>query len=214
MRNLILPFILIISFTCLAQEGYTEWELKKEKDGIKAHTRKRPGIKFNEYLVEATIEADFNQLMAIFKDFDSYTSIFPGTEDTKVYLDEGNEYVTYIKFDIPFPARDRDAVFMNELSFDKDNRILSIAVQCDPDQYETNKKLIRITFCEGGWEFKDIGNGQIAIRHNLIVDPAGMAPAFIVNSKTVDDPIKTIQSIREKIGNDKYKGHDFELLRD
>jgi len=211
MKQVLTLLIFLIASSVLAQE---DWKLRKEEDGITAYTKKRPGIKFNEYLVTATIDAELSQVMAIFKDFDSYTSIFPGTEDAKGYHDEPLHHVTYIKFNIPFPARDRDAVFINHLSYNKDERILAIDVKCDPDQYETNEKLIRITFCEGGWEFKDIGNGQISIRHNLIVDPAGMAPAFIVNSKTVDDPIKTIKSLREKIGHQKYKGHEYAVLEE
>ena len=81
------------------------------------------------------------------------------------------------------------------------------------DEYESNPKLIQIRFCEGGWRFKDLGNGKIKVIHNLIVDPAGSAPAWIVNSKTVDDPIKTYKSLREMIKNEKYQGQSFSLLQ-
>lgn len=211
MKYLILTcFILTtMSFDLLGQK---DWEFKKEEDGITAHTRSREGIKFKEYKVEMELEATLAQVISIFKDFEVHTDLFPGTEDIKVYLDEPERYVTYIKFDIPFPARDRDAVFNNLLSYDASTRKLKIEVECMKDEYETNPKLIQMTFCEGAWEFTDLGNGTIQVMNQMIVDPAGFAPAFIVNSKTVDDPIKTFKSLRKMIDNDKYRGHSFSLL--
>lgn len=211
MKYLILINIFFIALT-IDLNSQNEWEFKKEEEGITAHTRSREGIKFKEYKVEMELKATLSQVLSIFKDFEVHTDLFPGTEDIKVYLDEPERYVTYIKFDIPFPARDRDAIFNNILSYDKSSKTLRIGVECLNDEYETNPKLIQMTFCEGAWEFTDKGNGTIKVVNQMIVDPAGFAPAFIVNSKTVDDPIKTFKSLRKMIDNDKYRGHSFSLL--
>ncbi len=206
---LILSSFILFSDQIIAQ---SEWELKKEEDGIKAYTRSREGIKFNEYRVITEISASLSEVLAIFKDFDVHTELFPGTEEIKVYLDESERYVSYIKFDIPFPARDRDAVFNNDLSYDPLSKTLRIEIRCLTDEYKTDPDLVQMTFCEGFWEFKDLGNGQIEVVNQMIVDPAGYAPAFIVNSKTIDDPVKTLKSLRRMIKNDKYKGQSFSLL--
>jgi len=191
----------------------TEWELEKDTEGIKAYTRSRPGIKFKEYKVEMTIDATHAEILALFQDYDKYPDIFPGTEGVKVLHQKEDHYVTYIKFDIPFPARDRDALFDNKLTYNASQKLLHIDVSCLTDEYETNPKLIQITFCDGMWEFKDIGNGKVKIRHQLIVDPGGSAPAWIVNSKTVDDPIKTCKALRELVNDPKYSGQSFTLLQ-
>ncbi len=208
--------IFYLVFLCFAfiyeSAAQTEWEFRREDDGIMAYTRKREGIKFNEYRVEMEIEATLSQVMAIFKDFDVYTDLFPGTEDVKVLKDLPDHHITYIKFDIPFPARDRDAIFDNHISYVSHEKSLYVKVKCLTDEYKTDPKLIQIKFCEGGWKFEDIGNGKLKVIHNLIVDPAGMAPAFIINSKTIDDPIKTYKSLRVMINNDKYRGQSFSLL--
>lgn len=191
----------------------SEWQLRKESEGIKAYTRSREGVKFNEYLVTMTIDGTINEMLSLFKDFDNYKSIFPNTGDHKVFLDEPDRHITYCKLEIPFPARDRDVVFDNVIRYNTQHKKLAIEIQCVPDQYNTNKKLIRITDCDGSWEIEEIGNGQISVRHNMIVDPAGFAPAFIVNAKTVDDPIKTFKSIRQHLASKPYPKVDYELLR-
>lgn len=218
-RNILIMkalFSILIFLIAFLSDAYsqTEWEFRKEEEGIKAYTRTREGIKFNEYKVTMTLDATINEMLSLFKDFDTYASIFPGTEDHKVYLDEPTRHITYARLDIPFPARDRDIVFDNVLSYDATRKILSIDIQCIPDKYETNGRLIRITNCDGGWEIQDIGNGQVSVKHNMIVDPAGFAPAFIVNAKTIDDPIKTLKSMREHLSTHPYPVGNFSLLKE
>ena len=208
-KILILYFI---AFTATGAQAQTDWEFKREEEGIKAYTRSREGIKFKEYKVEMTLEATLAQFLALMKDFNSYTDIFPDTKDIKVYHEEPSHHITYIKFDIPFPARDRDAVFDNKLSYDHQKKLLTIAVQCLPEGYPTDPGLVQITFCEGGWSAKQLDNGKLSVIHHLIVDPAGMAPAWIVNRKTVDDPIKTFKSLKARVNDPKYQGKSFSLL--
>ena len=207
--TLVLMFLFLFMISGYSQ---TEWELKRVEDGITAYTRKREGIKFKEYKVVMELEASLDQILAIFKDFSVYTDLFPGTENIKVLHDEPEHHITYIKFNIPFPARDRDALFDNYLSFDQKEKELKIDVTCLTDEFETNPKLIQITFCDGKWKFKELDNGNLALEHTMIVDPAGKAPAWIVNAKTVDDPIKTLKSLRSRISDNKYRGHSFTLL--
>lgn len=207
-----ITFIILISCFALQSNAQTAWELEKSEDGIMAYTRSRPGIKFKEYKVEMEMEGTLSQALALFKDFPVHHELFPGTTGIKAMMDDGDHYVTYVKFDLPFPARDRDGLFNNKLSFDQKTKTLTTSVTCLDDEYETDPDLIQIKFCEGSWTFEDIGNGHLKVTNQLIVDPAGFAPAFIVNSKTVDDPIKTFKSLRVMIDNDKYRGHSFSLL--
>jgi hypothetical protein len=211
--KLLISILLLASVASVELSGQTDWDFRKEEEGIKAYTRTREGIKINEYLVTMTLETTLNEMLSLFKDFDSHPDIFPKTSDHKVFLDEPRRYITYVRLNIPFPARDRDIVFDNVLNYNSKEKKLLIDIQCIPEQYETNSSLIRITVCDGGWEFKDIGNGQIQIRHHMIVDPAGFAPAFIVNARTIEDPIATLKSIKALISTHPYAEKDFELFR-
>ena len=207
-------FFYLLAFVLTAPLAVSqgEWELRKDEDGIVAYTRELENLKFDEYRVETTIKASLSEVLSIFKDFEIYPDLFPGMEDVKVYLDEPSHHITYVKFNLPFPARNRDAVFDNYISYDKSRDMLKVKIFCLPDQYETNPKLIRIKSCEGMWEFKKVDDGYLDVRHQMFVDPSGKAPAFLVNAKLVKDPIKTLKALRAKIQDDKYKGHTFALL--
>ncbi|MEL6388695.1 MAG: SRPBCC family protein [Bacteroidota bacterium] len=210
--NFITSVLLCCLLTTISYAQTETWELRSDKDGILAYTKDVPSTKFKEYLVETDITADFSQVLALFKDFESYPDLFPDTGDVKAYIDEPDRHVTYIRFKLPFPIKDRDAVMDQRISFDAEKRLLTIDVQCEAEDYETNKKLIRITDCGGAWEFKDRGDGTIHVKHNFLVDPGGAAPAWIVNSKVTKDPIKTLTSLRELVVQDRYKGKQFDLL--
>lgn len=208
-KLLLLPLVLLIIDASHAQ---SEWKLRQEEDGITAYTRSVEGIKFDEYKVEMTIQASMSAIMAIFKDFEIYPDLFPGTKNIKVFLDEPDHHVTYIKFDLPFPARDRDGVFDNRIKYNKSQGNLIIDVNCLADKYDTDSDLVRIEYCQGGWSFTQLAGNKIKVEHNLVVNPGGLAPAFIVNSKLTKDPIKTLQQLRARISDDKYQGKTFALL--
>ena len=203
---------LILFFFAQDLVAQTDWKLRREDDGITAYTRSREGIKFKEYKVEMIIDATHEQLLAVFKDYDKYADIFPGTSDVKLLLDEDTHYITYVKFNIPFPVKDRDALFDNTMTYDAAQDLLRIDIKCLTDEFDTNDKLVQIKYCEGSWEFEELEDGRMRVMNQFIVDPGGFAPAFIVNSKTVDDPIKTCKSLREIVKEQKYSGHSFTLL--
>ena len=209
MKNVLL---LLLTFSLCTINAQTEWELKKEEEGISAYTRSREGIKFKEYKVEMELEAGLNQALALLRDYEVYPDLFPGTRDHKVISDDFTHYVTYTRFKIPFPARDRDGVFDNTLSFNRDSKTLTINVHCLDDEENVNGKLVQIKYCEGLWEITDIGDGRLHVMNQMIVDPGGMAPAWIVNSKTVDDPIKTFKAFKQLIEDQKYQKSSFSLL--
>ena len=209
MKLLTLLCLLILGDVISAQ---SEWKLKKEENGIEAYTRSREGIKFKEYKVVMEIEASLDQALALLRDYEVYPDLFPGTRDHKVISDDFTHYVTYTRFKIPFPARDRDGVFDNKLSYDATTKTLRIDVSCVDAEEHINPKLVQLEYCDGHWEIADIGNGMIRVINQMIVDPGGAAPAWIVNSKTVDDPVKTFKEFRLLIEDKKYHNSSFSLL--
>ncbi len=188
----------LLCFTFIISTIYAqEWELKKDEQGIKAFTRDYPSLKFNEYLVTTTINAELKSVIAAFTDFSKYDLIYPETKNFKVLKEADNVLISYLRIKTPFPAKDRDGIFKNVFTFDKANNKIHVDVSCITDEYETEKGLVRIPFCKGSWDFVEVSPGKVDVRHQFITDPGGFAPAFIVNAKTVNNPFMTLQVLRE-----------------
>ncbi len=111
----------------------------------------------------------------------------------------------YMHTNAPFPAKDRDGVFRNVFSYLPDRDMLRIDISCVNDGYVASKRLIQIQSCGGFWEVTEKNQDEIFVRHQFVADPGGRVPAFIINLKTVQNPINTLKSIRDYIGSPKYQ---------
>ena len=71
---------------------------------------------------------------------------------------------------------------------------------------------ILVTECGGFWKIKDLKNGKLVIAHQFYADPGGVVPAWIINKRTIDSPIKTIKTLRKLIKKEVYQNRVFEFI--
>ena len=208
--HLIIIVTALISASTLA--GQDDWRLRKDVDGIKAYTREIDWTKFDEYRIESRMKGDISALLAVFKDFDVYAELFDGISDVTTHIDEPDKYLNYITVKAPFPAKNRDGVYLNELSYDEEKKLLHIQVSCVNDFYEPSKKYIQIEHCSGFWNITQLSDGNIDIVHQFVLDPGGFVPSFIINLQTTKNPIKSFKLLKELILLPKYQNQEFEIL--
>ncbi len=204
--------LLCFCFISSSIDAQQEWKFRKEVEGIKAYTMKHDWSKFDEYRVEAEIEGSLSALLAVFRDYEVYPKLFDGFEKIINHVDEPDRYINYITVKTPFPAKDRDGVYLNEMDYDADKKMLRIEVSCTEQFYNPSRKYIQIKNCQGFWEIKENGNGTLEVVNQFVMDPGGNVPAFIINMQTVKNPIKTILSLRELILLPEYQNQQFEIL--
>lgn len=198
--------ILCLFLVCpLFSQTGKDWKFRKEKDGIKVYTKTVEGIKYHEYKVEAEIDGTLDRFYALFKDFEVYNDLFKDVKELNILSNTPDRHVTYLKTNTPFPARDREAVMENRFSFSSDPYQLRIDINCIDTYYQPSKKVVRINYCEGFWEASEKPSGKLFVIHRFIADPGGSIPAFIVNIKTIQNPLKTMTRVRELILSPKYQ---------
>lgn len=209
-RIIFLSVFLSFGVAIIAQDG--EWKFRKEENGIKAYTQKHDWTKFDEYRVEATLETNISNIIALFKDFSVYPSIFKGCDKVITHIDEPDRYVNYIISNAPFPAKDRDGVYQNVMSYDATKKSLHIDVTCINDYYEKSSKFIQIENCKGFWDITEVAPGKVEIVHQFVLDPGGIVPAFIINMQTVKAPIHTLSAMQKLVNLPKYQNKKFAIL--
>ena len=133
--------------------GQEEWNLRKETDGIKAYTQKHDWSKFDEYRIETEMNGTLSAVLAVFRDYDSYPQLFDGFDEIVNHVDDEARYINYITVKTPFPARDRDGVYLNEIEYDAEKQLLHIDVSCTNEYYEPSKKFIQIK----NWKYLLLG---------------------------------------------------------
>lgn len=190
----------------------SDWVFRKETEGIKAYTQKHDWSKFDEYRIETTIDGNLSAILAVFKDFDIYPVLFDGFDEIINHVNEPDRYVNYITINTPFPARNRDGVYVNELKYNQDQKLLHIDITCSDEYYNNDSGYVQIKNCNGFWDIKDIGGNKLKIVHQFVMDPGGNVPAFIINMQTVKNPLKTMKTLKKLILEPKYQNREFEIL--
>lgn len=211
MRFLLFGFILLFSNLGIAQE----WKLKKEVDGIQAFHKPTTTSKFNRYRITTEIEGSLESMVAILQDIDNYPKIFHDLRKaTLVNSDYDNKLEIFLHTKTPFPVKDRFSYSDTTFEFDKTTKTVSINITCVQNEYleEYKSKGVVIKDCNGLWKIQDVGDGKLYVEHEFFADPAGQVPAWIVNKRTIDSPIKTIQSIRKIIKKEKYQNSTFSFM--
>lgn len=194
--------ILLTTFQLSAQD----WELKRDKGGIKVYVRDSPDSKIKELKFTTQVEASLNSIAAVLTNvegFDEwvYAAVISKTikkvSDTEVYY--------YTEMDFPWPFDNRDLVLHS--TFWQDKKTMAIHSKTTSTHWmEAEKKgIVRITKADLYWTFTPIGNGKVRVDYYLNSDPAGSIPAWMVNLAADQGPLQTMIKFKEMLEKEKYK---------
>lgn len=183
-----------------------DWELKRDKGGIKVYVRDIPNSKIKELKFTTQVEASLNSIAAVLTNvegFDEwvYAAVISKTikkvSDTEVYY--------YTEMDFPWPFDNRDLVLHS--TFWQDKKTMAIHSKTTSTHWmEPEKKgIVRITKADLYWTFTPIGNGKVRVDYYLNSDPAGNIPAWMVNLAADQGPLQTMLKFKEMLEKEKYK---------
>lgn len=205
-------FTLITNIPLHAQK---DWQFAKEKNGIKVYTKyyKEAGLK--QLKVETTFTGvTLHQCFALFKDVDAapqWTARLKRAKSLHIY--STTDYINYFEIGVPWPLKNRDAIFRVHVEYDKNEHLLKIISRVLPDYPLKNDTCVRIVEAEGEWRFTKIDNDHIKVQTKLFADPKGF-PAWLVNLFVTDGPLQTLAQFRELVQSEKYKHTHFDFIND
>ena len=173
----------------------SNWELQKNKDGIKIWTADTPDSDFKTFKAEMIVDAKLENVKNLLVDLDAITTYYVGIENvTDIERPHDNEAVYYLEFDFPWPVSKRRA------------RVKSKAVPVEIGSYEITttlvppvnekKGFIPVQAMSSMWIIINAGNGKTFVKHIAHMDPSGSVPAWIANSQVTETPFKSLQQLR------------------
>ena len=212
MKKLLLLLLLFNTVFCL--QAQNDWDLKKDKDGIKIYTRQVSGSKFRAFKAVASTDASVSTLVAVMKDKSAYKALFPLTMEMEVLEEKGETYqVQYVKTDVPFPVTDRDGIYEFKYSFNPGDQSVNVTVDVLADRLPRAKKMVRITEGKGFWKFRPKTDGAVEIEYQFHAEPGGSIPAWLANSQVVDSPWQAITGLLRMAKQEKYQGRTFRFMQ-
>lgn len=191
-----------------------DWQLAKSKNGINVYTKYYKSHGLKQLRVESTFTGvNLHTMFAIFKDLDSthiWTAKLNHAKSLKEYSQ--TDYINYFLINIPWPLRNRDAIFKVHASFNKQDHSLQIESKAFPEFAAENDTCVRVREAHAVWRFTQIDSG-IKVQSSLYADPRGF-PGWLVNLFVTDAPYETMYRLRQFSKKNKYKNAKFDFISD
>ena len=111
-------------------------------------------------------------------------------------------------------CQNRDFVVNVKLAQDEKTRIVTIKSTCKADYIPKVAKHVRITEFNACWTLVPLKDGTVQINYQLLVNPGGYVPAWLVNMAAVDGPYETMVHFKEWIVKDKYQKARTTLIKE
>lgn len=194
MKYLSLIVILLSFFHINAQK---DWELKKEKNGIKVYTKTTEGSKLKASKVEMEVKTTIPKILAVLTDVSKYTEWNPKTIESKT-LKKISENEFYYRNVIKAPMVSNRDLIVHTIVIKKSDDYYIVRMKGVPDFAPEEKGLVRMTEYVGDYYIKKQKNGSIHLLLEYAADPAGKIPDFLVNSAAVDVPFEIFTNLRER----------------
>ena len=129
-------------------------------------------------------------------------------EEGKYILHEvsDTEAITYGINRVPFPFADRELVLLNKLRLDLDRKFLVLDIySVDYPSQPVKKGTIRAQMYCGELRLRPAGESQTEVSMQLIVDPRGAIPGWIVNLFQKRLPYNFLRALEKKAATTNFE---------
>jgi hypothetical protein len=190
----------------MAVSQLNTWELKKEQSGISVFTRNIESSSFKELRSSVTIKTSLSSIVALLNDWESYPKwVYRCGKSSTLKTISENEVIHYQTVIAPWPVDSRDFVVDVKLTQDPLTKIITIVSVPYPDFIPKTEDMVRIRDFRASWTLIPMKDGFVEVNYQLLVDPGGYVPAWLVNLAVVDGPYETKLNLKNWVMKDKYQ---------
>jgi hypothetical protein len=197
----------IIKFSCslllclfIASSIFAQynWELSKDKDGIKVYQSDINNSKFKCIKVECTLAGNYNKLMNILSNVSHHKDWVYNNKTAYIIKNVSPvEYYYYTETSIPWPMSNRDALVHVTINKDSLNRFLNINEVSESNYVPEKSGIIRVPRSTVSWYVTMPTSNTVSIVYIFDADPGGSAPAWLVNMFVDKAPYESFKKLSE-----------------
>jgi len=200
MKRKILFMALLMITKVISVSAQDDWNLQKDKDGIKVYSAKVPDSKIRAIKVVANYEATPEEIANIVMDINSSQEWVSHLKSTYlVKRVSQNELYYYAEVNLPWPASNRDFVAHLTRSENVQTGAITIDGPAVTGWVDEKKGIVRINNSVGKWIITPLDNNQVRVEYALHVDPAGSLPSWLVNMFSGETPMQIFENLRQEL---------------
>jgi len=194
--NIKITMILSLLIHGYSSFSQTNWELTKNKDGIKVYTANEANSKLKSIKVEAVFTGTLQKLVGILRNVNNNKDWVYSTKQAKLIKEiNANELFYYSETQLPWPVSNRDIPVRMHLNLNTVNNTLQVTAVGEPNAYPEQKGIVRIQYFNSSWNVKFDGKNKISIVYFLKMDPSGTVPAQVTNMFITKGPYETFANL-------------------
>jgi hypothetical protein len=205
-------FFLLCGQAVFAQ---TEWNLKKEKDGIAVYTGKVDDSKFKSIRVLCSIPASLSQLVAVLMKPNLQPQWVVATKQASLVKQLSSAHIYYYaEASLPWPLNNRDMVIDLQMSQNSVTKLLTIHANTIDNILPAREGKQRVPLSQATWLVQPIANNRISIDYQIRIDPGGGIPPWMVNLFITKAPLESFKNLSKMMLENQFKGQHFDFLKD
>jgi hypothetical protein len=192
-----MKLVLSILFSLVLFFGFaqSDWQLQKEKDGIKVYTKSNEGSKLKASKAEMILAHKAEAVLDVILDVSRYPEWNPKTISAET-IKKKNEEDFYYKTVVKAPmVSNRDLVVHVQVKR-KSKDYIVVEMVGVPDFIPEEKGLVRMPEYEGIYHLKTQQNGKTHVTLEYKANPGGKLPDWLVNTASVDVPFEIFTNLR------------------
>ena len=193
MKKLFFFFILIVSFYQIQAQ---EWNLRKNKKGIKIYTRKLKKNNLYEYKATMKVMTTKEKALKTLVDGDNFWRWNYKTSKSKTIEKVSDKEILIWMFnDFNWPIRNRDHISRLVIIPLKNGYRINIIAEVHKKGVPKSRRAIRVKNFEGYWKIIEKGN-SVEITQQIYGDPAGKLPNWLINSTVAVAPYYSFYKLK------------------
>lgn len=193
-RMAVLCGLTVLLATATAQAE--DWQVAKEKDGIKVSLSEVAGSKYKAYRGVTVMKTSVAKLRALQEDVSGACAWIHECKSQKLLKHEGDLSWTYSQFNTPWPVTPRDSV-LKITTVEGADGSLTRNLEGVPTYLPEEKGFVRVQQVKGFWKFVPKGD-QVEVTYQVHTEPGGSVPAMVANKFVVDAPFNTLKALKQR----------------
>ena len=197
----------------MSATAQTDWEFRKERNGIRIYTRDVEGSALKATRAETVFDAPVENCISVLKDVDGFTGLFPScTYAERVSVAGDTTQTQYIRLKAPWPVTNRDYAFSYSFRPHGSSGV-KVLSQCVPNAYPVNPDHIRLQKGGGYFLFTPTGDGRTRLEYQFHGSPGGSVPEWLANSSVVDSPLGMLENFHRLVKEERHRGKRYGFIR-
>ncbi len=205
-KSLLIQVILICILNTSFCFSNNDWHLKKVDKGITVYTRESENSGFEELKAITHLKTSVSSIVALLYDFEAYPAwVYKCGKSGTLKIISEKELIHYQTIMAPWPVDNRDFVVNIKIHQNKKTKVITINSYAMGNYIPVFPGYVRIMKFDGSWVITPQNDGTVEIEYQLLVDPGGYVPAWVVNMVVIEGPFETMTNIKERVFRNKYQ---------